>query len=92
MAHKELKYDQEARAALEAGVNKMANAVKVTLGPRGRNVVLEKKFGAPTITNDGVSIAREDHAAGRLVVDDLFRCHFRVSSKKVRVVPLISSR
>src|SRR3954466_12988045 len=54
-----LKFDEEARRALEAGVNKMANAVKVTLGPRGRNVVLEKKFGAPTITNDGVSIARE---------------------------------
>src|SRR4051794_20608304 len=54
-----LKFDEEARRALEAGVNKMANSVKVTLGPRGRNVVLEKKFGAPTITNDGVSIARE---------------------------------
>jgi chaperonin GroEL len=54
-----LKFDEDARRALEAGVNKLANAVKVTLGPRGRNVVLEKKFGAPTITNDGVSIARE---------------------------------
>jgi chaperonin GroEL len=54
-----LKFDEEARRALEAGVNKLANSVKVTLGPRGRNVVLEKKFGAPTITNDGVSIARE---------------------------------
>ncbi|MGE3329007.1 MAG: chaperonin GroEL, partial [Acidimicrobiia bacterium] len=56
---KQLKFDDEARRALEAGVNKLANAVKVTLGPKGRNVVLEKKFGAPTITNDGVSIARE---------------------------------
>src|SRR3978361_2400669 len=56
---KQLKFDDEARRALEAGVNKLADAVKVTLGPRGRNVVLEKKFGAPTITNDGVSIARE---------------------------------
>ncbi len=56
---KMLKFDEDARRALEAGVNKLANAVKVTLGPRGRNVVLEKKFGAPTITNDGVSIARE---------------------------------
>ena len=56
---KELKFDDEARRGLEAGVNKLADAVKVTLGPRGRNVVLEKKFGAPTITNDGVSIARE---------------------------------
>src|SRR5438067_4730924 len=54
-----LKFDEQARRALEAGVDKLANAVKVTLGPRGRNVVLEKKFGAPTITNDGVSIARE---------------------------------
>src|SRR5207237_906654 len=58
MAHKELKYDQEARAALEAGVDAVANAVKVTLGPKGRYVVLDKKFGAPTITNDGVTIAR----------------------------------
>ncbi len=54
-----LKFDEEARRALESGVNKLADAVKVTLGPRGRNVVVEKKFGAPTITNDGVSIARE---------------------------------
>ncbi len=54
-----LKFDEEARRGLEAGVNKLADAVKVTLGPRGRNVVLDKKFGAPTITNDGVSIARE---------------------------------
>ncbi len=54
-----LKFDEEARRALEAGVNKLADAVKVTLGPKGRNVVLDKKFGAPTITNDGVSIARE---------------------------------
>ncbi|MDH4279293.1 MAG: chaperonin GroEL [Acidimicrobiia bacterium] len=56
---KVLKFDEEARRALEAGVNKLADAVKVTLGPKGRNVVLDKKFGAPTITNDGVSIARE---------------------------------
>ena len=54
-----LKFDEDARRSLEAGVNKLANAVKVTLGPKGRNVVLDKKFGAPTITNDGVSIARE---------------------------------
>src|SRR5437773_12336646 len=59
MAHKELKYDQEARAALESGVDAVANAVKVTLGPKGRYVVLDKKFGAPRITNDGVTIARE---------------------------------
>ena len=56
---KMLKFDDDARRALEAGVNALADAVKVTLGPKGRNVVLDKKFGAPTITNDGVSIARE---------------------------------
>src|SRR3954471_4595079 len=66
MAHKELKYDQEARTALEGGVDAVANAVKVTLGPRGRYVVLDKKFGAPTITNDGVTIARE------IEVEDVF--------------------
>ncbi|NKB42273.1 MAG: chaperonin GroEL, partial [Ilumatobacter sp.] len=54
-----LKFDDEARRGLEAGVNKLADAVKVTIGPKGRNVVLDKKFGAPTITNDGVSIAKE---------------------------------
>ena len=59
MAHKELKFDEEARRALERGVNTLADAVKVTLGPKGRYVVLDKKFGAPTITNDGVTIARE---------------------------------
>jgi chaperonin GroEL len=59
MAHKELKFDEEARRALERGVNVLADAVKVTLGPKGRYVVLDKKFGAPTITNDGVTIARE---------------------------------
>lgn len=56
---KEIMYDEEARRLLEEGVNKLANTVKVTLGPKGRNVVLEKKFGAPVITNDGVTIARE---------------------------------
>ena len=50
---KQLKFHDEARRALEAGVNKLADTVKVTLGPKGRNVVLDKKFGAPTITNDG---------------------------------------
>ncbi|MCR5791833.1 MAG: chaperonin GroEL [Lachnospiraceae bacterium] len=56
---KEIKYGAEARAALEAGVNQLANTVKVTLGPKGRNVVLDKSFGAPLITNDGVTIAKE---------------------------------
>src|SRR3954471_12505483 len=54
-----LKFDEDARRALERGVNKLADTVKVTIGPKGRNVVIDKKFGAPTITNDGVSIARE---------------------------------
>ena len=59
MAHKELKFNTEARRSLETGVNKLADAVKVTLGPKGQYVVLDKKFGSPTITNDGVTIARE---------------------------------
>lgn len=59
MAAKNIKYTDDARKALEAGVDKLANAVKVTLGPRGRNVVLEKKFGSPTVINDGVTIAKE---------------------------------
>src|SRR5262249_223828 len=56
---KQIAYDEQARRSLEAGMNKLADAVRVTLGPKGRNVVLEKKWGAPTITNDGVSIAKE---------------------------------
>jgi len=59
VAHKELRFNTEARRALEAGVNKLAEAVKITLGPKGQYVVLDKKFGSPTITNDGVTIARE---------------------------------
>ena len=56
---KQIKYSERARQKLKAGVDKLANAVKVTLGPKGRNVVLDKGFGAPTITNDGVTIAKE---------------------------------
>ena len=56
---KEIKYGAEARSALEAGVNKLADTVKVTIGPKGRNVVLDKSYGAPLITNDGVTIAKE---------------------------------
>ena len=56
---KKVLYNEEARAALLRGVDQLANAVKITLGPKGRNVVLDKKFGAPNIVNDGVSIARE---------------------------------
>ena len=56
---KQIKYGQDARHALESGINQLANTVKITLGPKGRNVVLDKKFGAPLITNDGVTIAKE---------------------------------
>ena len=56
---KEIKYGTEARTALGAGVDKLANTVRVTLGPKGRNVVLDKSYGAPLITNDGVTIAKE---------------------------------
>src|SRR2546429_64872 len=66
MAHKELKFNEDARRSLERGVDILADAVKVTLGPKGRYVVLDKKFGAPTITNDGVTIARE------IEVEDVF--------------------
>src|SRR5437764_7092485 len=66
MAHKELKFNEDARRSLQRGVDILADAVKVTLGPKGRYVVLEKKFGAPTITNDAVTIARE------IEVEDVF--------------------
>jgi chaperonin GroEL len=66
MAHKELKFSEDARRSLQRGVDILADAVKVTLGPKGRYVVLDKKFGAPTITNDGVTIARE------IEVEDVF--------------------
>src|SRR6266536_60961 len=59
MAAKIISFDEDARRALERGMDKLANAVRITLGPKERNVVLEKKWGAPTITNDGVSIAKE---------------------------------
>ena len=56
---KDIKYGEEARKALQAGIDKLADTVKITLGPKGRNVVLDKKFGSPLITNDGVTIAKE---------------------------------
>ncbi|MFZ4507179.1 MAG: chaperonin GroEL [Fimbriimonas sp.] len=65
MAAKEIKYTDDARKLLEVGVDKLANAVKVTLGPRGRNVVLEKKFGSPVVINDGVTIAKEIEVENR---------------------------
>src|SRR3954451_16722949 len=77
MAQKELKYDSAAREALEAGVDAVANAVKVTLGPKGRYVVLHKKFGATTITNDGVTIARE------IEVEDVFQTQVAMLVREV---------
>src|SRR5579862_523638 len=65
MSAKDIKYTDDARKMLEAGVDKLANAVKVTLGPRGRNVVIEKKFGSPTVINDGVTIAKEIEVENR---------------------------
>src|ERR1700741_2188352 len=59
MPAKQLEYSEEARRALKRGIDALADAVKITLGPKGRNVVLDKKFGPPTITNDGVTIAKE---------------------------------
>ena len=59
MSGKVIKYNTEARAELKKGVDKLANAVKVTLGPKGRNVIIDKKFGAPTVTKDGVTVAKE---------------------------------
>src|SRR5258706_15753321 len=69
MAHKELKFSEDARRSLQRGVDKVADAVKETLGPKGRYVVPDKKLGAPTITNDGVTIAREIEA------EDVFENH-----------------
>src|SRR4051812_7929260 len=65
MSAKDIKYTDDARKLLEVGVDKLANAVKVTLGPRGRNVVIEKKFGSPTVINDGVTIAKEIEVENR---------------------------
>ena len=65
MAAKEIRFGEDSRAKMLRGVNVLANAVKATLGPKGRNVVLEKSFGAPTITKDGVSVAKEIELADR---------------------------
>ena len=59
MAAKQLQFDSSARESLAEGVDRLADAVKVTLGPKGRNVVLDKKFGSPTVTKDGVTVAKE---------------------------------
>src|SRR5919109_358097 len=91
MAHKELKFNEDARRALERGVNILADAVKVTLGPKGRYVVLDKKFGAPTITNDGVTIAREIDVEA--VVENLKTQSKEISGKEdIARVATISAR
>src|SRR5881392_3679665 len=65
MAAKQIAFDQEAREAMRRGVSKLAKAVRVTLGPRGRNVILQKSFGSPTVTKDGVTVAREIELADK---------------------------
>src|ERR671925_228955 len=91
MAHKELKFNEDARRSLERGVNILADAVKVTLGPKGRYVVLDKKFGAPTITNDGVTIAREIEVEG--VFENLKSQSKEISGKEdIARVATVSSR
>ena len=66
MAAKMIAFDQDARQAMQRGVAKLARAVKVTLGPRGRNVIIQKSFGSPTVTKDGVTVAKEIELTGRL--------------------------
>ena len=78
MASKEILFDAKAREKLSRGVDKLANAVKVTLGPKGRNVVIEKSFGAPVITKDGVSVAKE------IELEDKFE---NMGAQMVREVP-----
>src|SRR5215218_6817390 len=73
MAHKELKFNEDARRSLERGVNILANTVKVTLGPKGRNVVIDKKFGAPTITNDGVTVAGDGTTTATVLAQAMVR-------------------
>jgi chaperonin GroEL (HSP60 family) len=79
-------FDEEARRGLERGLNILADTVKVTLGPRGRNVVLEKKWGAPTITNDGVSIGEKPYFLNELlIVSKIYVLLATSSGKKSRV-------
>ena len=81
---KQILFNEDARRALGKGVDALANAVKVTLGPKGRNVVLDKKFGAPTITNDGVTIARD------IELEDPLKTWALSSSKKSQPRPTTS--
>jgi chaperonin GroEL len=75
---KDVRFNEDARRALERGVNKVADAVKATLGPKGRNVVIEKKFGSPTITKDGVTVAKE------IELSDRQKSRREIWSKKLR--------
>ncbi len=84
MASKDVKFGQDARERMLRGVDILANAVKVTLGPKGRNVVIEKSFGAPRITKDGVTVAKE------IELEDKFENMARRCSKRSRRKPLIS--
>jgi chaperonin GroEL len=77
MAAKEVKFGDEARQRLLAGVNVLANAVKVTLGPKGRNVVVDKSFGAPTVTKDGVSVAKDIELEDKFENMGAHRCRRR---------------
>ena len=84
---KEIKYGVEARKALESGVNQLADTVRVTLGPKGRNVVLDKSFGAPLITNDGVTIAKGCVIGANAVVTkdtEPFGIYVGVPAKKIK--------
>ena len=78
---KEIKFGADARVALEAGVNQLANTVKVTLGPKGRNVVLDKSYGAPLITNDGVTIAKEVE-----LEDDMVSYEFVEDEEELKII------
>ncbi len=86
---KEIKYGADARAAIVAGVDKLANTVRVTLGPKGRNVVLDKSFGTPLITNDGVTIAKEGTKWGMQQIKDhgLSNDQARILCKDYRDIP-----
>ena len=75
MTAKEVKFGDDARTRMLRGVNVLANAVKMTLGPKGRNVVLEKSFGAPTVTKDGVSVAKEIELKDKLENMEIGRAH-----------------
>src|SRR6185503_20188504 len=93
MAHKELRFNEDARRSLQRGVDKLADAVKVTLGPKGRYVVLDKKFGAPTITNDGVTIERGIEKAVEQVVESIKSQAKEVDGKEdIARVATISAR